>query len=468
MILGIYILFLIIAIIIPFINYKEVKRETKENFSVDEYYSDSTGIDRAMLLETNTSAWEERLRLLSQAEERIILSTFDMRDGESTKDILSVILNRADNGVKVKILVDGVSGLIRMENKKIFYALSSHPNVEIKLYNRLNILQPWKSQGRMHDKYIIVDNYAYILGGRNTFDYFIGDYNAKSKSHDREVLIYNTAYEDKENKESSLYQVEEYFKGVWELETCKYFHNEEKWQKDEEVIEAKELLYDRYEKLVDENPELFNGCDYYDMTVETNAVNLISNPTGIYGKEPVVFYKLSELMKDADYEVIIHMPYAVCNDYMYETLSEISEIVPEIHMMINSVENGDNVMASSDYRKNKGKLIDTGIQILEYDGGKSYHGKSIVIDDDISIIGSYNLDLRSTYVDTELMLVIQSRELNSELREAMSGFEEDCRTVVDEKNYITPEHIEVAEVSFFKKAVWLILGIIFIPFRVLV
>ena len=44
----------------------------------------------------------------------------------------------------------------------------------------------------MHDKYVIVDELAYILGGRNTFDYFIGDYPNKNMSYDREVLIYNT------------------------------------------------------------------------------------------------------------------------------------------------------------------------------------------------------------------------------------------------------------------------------------
>ena len=56
-----------------------------------------------------------------------------------------------------------------------------------------------------------------------------------------------------------------------------------------------------------------------------------------------------------------------------------------------------------------------GFRCSEYDGGVSYHGKSIVIDEDMSIIGSYNMDLRSTYVDTELMLAVQSRKLTEEL-----------------------------------------------------
>ena len=75
--------------------------------------------------------------------------------------------------MKIQILVDGVSGAVRMEGRELFYALSSHPNVEIRIYNPLNLLTPWKLMGRMHDKYVIVDEKAYLLGGRNTLSEII-------------------------------------------------------------------------------------------------------------------------------------------------------------------------------------------------------------------------------------------------------------------------------------------------------
>ena len=77
-----------------------------------------------------------------------------------------------------------------MEGKPLFYALSSHPNVGIRIYNPIQPWFPGYYLGRMHDKYVIVDDLAYILGGRNTFDYFIGDYETDDKSFDREMLIY--------------------------------------------------------------------------------------------------------------------------------------------------------------------------------------------------------------------------------------------------------------------------------------
>ena len=57
---------------------------------------------------------------------------------------------------------DGFSGLIRMEPDPLFYAVSSHPNIRIKIYNPTNLLAPWKSQGRMHDKYVIAVSYTHL------------------------------------------------------------------------------------------------------------------------------------------------------------------------------------------------------------------------------------------------------------------------------------------------------------------
>jgi len=41
--------------------------------------------------------------------------------------------------------------------------------------------------GRMHDKYLIADGKTYILGGRNTYNYFLGEFPGH-KNYDRDVL----------------------------------------------------------------------------------------------------------------------------------------------------------------------------------------------------------------------------------------------------------------------------------------
>lgn len=486
LILGL-LLYLIAGALAPFMHYQSVSPEFKESFSKEKLLEPEASPDRAMLVETNTSAWEERIRLMDLARERIILSTFDMRDGESTRDLLSVLLHKADEGVSVKILVDGFSGFLRMEGKPLFYVLSSHPNVEIRIYNPIQPWFPWTTQGRMHDKYVIADDLAYILGGRNTFDYFIGDYETDDKSFDREMLIYNTRSrinagtlpsegdfaddasldtgEGNSLTQSSLYEVEAYFNSVWNMDVCRPFHDDDALAQKEAVKEQRRLLEERYISLKANYPKLFESWDYEAVTKPTQGVHLLSGQTGIYGKEPRVFYMLSELMASAKDRVIIHTPYAVCNEYMYETLTELCRQVPEVTMMVNSVANGDNLVASSDYLKNKKHIVETGLNIYEYDGGNSYHGKSIVIDDHISIVGSYNLDLRSTYMDTELMLVVKSEPITEELTGYMEAMHKDCRRVINASEYETPQHLEIADIPFGKKVVFRLLGVLLAPFR---
>ena len=62
--------------------------------------------------------------------------------------------------------------------------------------------------------------------------------------------------------------------------------------------------------------------------------------------------------------------------------------------MTNSVANNGNPFGAADYAKNRNRILETGIDIWEYEGGYSYHGKSILIDDDLSVIGSFNMDMR--------------------------------------------------------------------------
>ncbi len=144
----------------------------------------------------------------------IILSTFEFRNDESGKDMMAVFLAAADRGVEVEILMDGFPAFknLQLTQDPYFQALSSHENIQIALYNPVNLLQPWKLMGRLHDKYLIADSTAYILGGRNTYDYFLGDY-GDYKNYDWDVLVYS----EEPGQGESMNALLAYFTEVWEL-----------------------------------------------------------------------------------------------------------------------------------------------------------------------------------------------------------------------------------------------------------
>ena len=185
----------------------------------------------------------------------------------------------------------------------------------------------------------------------------------------------------------------------------------------------------------EEHADWFRPVDYKELTVPARRIRLVSNPIGPQVKEPVVFYTITELMEQAEESVSIHTPYILCDDWMLGQLADICISVPEVTMMTNSVANNGNPFGAMDYYVNKEKLLGSGVGMLEYDSGVSYHGKCFTIDDRIAAVGSFNWDMRSAYLDTELMLVIDSPQLNRQLREAMGGYEQDALRVIDADSY---------------------------------
>ena len=452
-------LFNLIAAYAPFARLPGLDADTEQALAAraTEMFEDRATDDRAMIIESSQDALYERLRLIEQAEREIVIVTYENHDGESTRDILAAALHKADQGVKVRFLVDGIAGRFDHMGGDLFRAVAAHDNVEVRFYNLIRFLTPRKHMGRMHDKYVIADDKAFILGGRNMFDKFLGEYTATNRSLDREVLVCGS---------DCIRQLRGYFEGMWNHPETSVFSP---WH--QISAERCQKVYDdlaaRYEALRADRPDLFSPCDYAEMTLPTRGVWLVSNPTTIYAKQPVVFAQLAAMMARAKDDVVIHSPYAVLNRYMRETLKAVAGKVP-VTLMINAVENGANLVGSGDYLCHRDEVLSTGVRLLEYAGGKSYHGKAMAVDDQLSVIGSFNLDLRSAYLDTELMLVIRSPEINAELRSYMDALHADCRAVLDAENAVTPDTLAVPECPVWKRARMYVIGALMQPVRNLV
>lgn len=444
--------YLILGGALPYLRQPKVGEAYRQEFDASRFYSDEVSCDRAAVIEKNGDALAERVRLIEQAENRLILSTFDFRSDTAGKQMIAALKSAAERDVQVQILIDGFSFMLQMNGNPYFYALAGQENVEIKVYNPINLLTPWKAMSRMHDKYVIADEKAYILGGRNTFNYFLGDQKSH-KNYDRDVLVYNTGGTD-----SSLYQVTGYFEELWKKDLCCPWNPAGWIAKTASVKEASHEIQEIYENMKADHSDWFGEWDYENHTFPTNRITLLSNPTHLYSKEPQVFYALGELMSQAKKQVVIHTPYIMCNDMMYQTFSRIcSRNIPVI-LMTNSAKNNGNAFGAVDFVLNKEKILDTGLEVLEYNGGISYHGKSLVMDDDIAIVGSFNMDMKSVYQDTEMMLVINSKEVNEQLFENLSAYQEDAQEA--ELSQSKREEIYEDQDSFFAKflrtLVWLL------------
>lgn len=408
--------------------------------------------------------------MIQEAQSRLIFTNFDIRDCESGRDIAAALLAAADRGVQVQVLVDGMNGLVSMAGAPVFYALGRHPNAEIRFYNTPNPLLPWTFNGRLHDKYILADDRLMLAGGRNTFDKFLGGYIPDSdQSMDLDVLFYNTAAGTGESGSSVLAEVESYFQAVWGDRHTKSWMEDVPFFFSGAADREEESLRARYQQWQTERPELFDPSpvDYHGLTVPLEGVSFLHNPTNILSKEPWVWWQLQQLMEGAQTRVYLQTPYAVCSQAMYDGLARTAAKDISFAVQINSVGVGDNFMASSDYVHNKSKVLDTGAELWEWYGDRSSHGKSLLIDHDLAAVGSYNLDMRSTYVDTEMMFVIHGTQFNQMLEDYLYRMEARSLRVAGADRYEEKPGVTPWDNGDWKHKLYPFTSLLFQPFRCL-
>ncbi len=464
-----WLLYTFICLVIPPLFHREVsgiETGNGESFAAGEQDA-AAGRERVLSIDDNGDALLWRLRLIEAAQKRLVLVTFDFRDDNSGRDIMAALFHAADRGVEVRILVDGINGTLYLAGNDHFRELAAHENVQVKLYNPINLLTPWKLNYRMHDKYLIADDLAYILGGRNTDDLFLGNY-ADSYNEDRDMLVYEAV----PGKSGSRMQLEDYFERVWNLPCCKKYGGRSSKKSDTPYLTKHyRLLWTKY-------PEAFAGPDDTDAdvwetcwkprleeaSIAVQRIELVTGPIQAGNKEPLLWERmLQEMSREKD--ILIQTPYIICSGKMYEDLAALSAGGAQVEMITNAVESGTNPFGCTDYLNQKKKVQKTGIHTYEYLGPQALHTKTVLAGENISMVGSCNLDMRSIYLDTEMMLVIYSPELNAAIRSQAEGLKLHSRHVYPDGSVEDGAEYRPVRQSIGKTMMYGALRVLIIPFR---
>ena len=125
--------------------------------------------------------------------------------------------------------------------------------------------------GRLHDKYLLVDDTAYLLGGRNTFDFFLGDQKGY-KNYDWDVFV-----SCKESENPSIIQVQNYFQSIWTQSDSRSYGSSF-WKWNPSVKKAGKELKQLKQQIEKTHADWFEEEDIYEKTVPIQNVRLIANP----------------------------------------------------------------------------------------------------------------------------------------------------------------------------------------------
>lgn len=444
-----------------------------ETLKQTEFTSDTPDRERIRCIDDNEEALLWRLRMIGKAKDSIVLSTFDLRADDSGTDLLAALNNAAEKGVEVKLLIDGIYQQLFLNKSKEFQALAARENVEVGVYNPVSPVGLFKFNYRMHDKYLIADNEMYLLGGRNSNDIFLGD-KTTGINVDRDILVYDTT----KGKGESLQELESYFQQIWNEDCVKIKGGRKKNSSEisvaEEVADEVQENLSKYEKqyqslesryaaLTEKYPDIETYNSWERDTIPANKITLVNNGTHAGPKTPLVLQTIQYLAQDAD-NVTIQTPYVICNGYMYDVLTEISSHA-DLKIILNAVEKGSNPWGCTDYLNQKKKILKTGADVYELMNEHAVHTKAALIDDRLSVVGSYNLDMRSTYLDTELMLVIDSQELNDQIQKTENIYMEKSKEVLSNGQETQGAQYETKVLNWQKKLFYGVLRIIIRPLR---
>ena len=154
----------------------------------------------ALILDYGQDALLARLNLIRSATTSIDLQTYIFDEDDAGHLVLDELMTAARRGVKVRVLVDQLSALERVDT--LAALAGAHTDFAIRIYNpvlgraRINYPQYllaaaccWrKLNQRMHSKLLLIDGAVGITGGRNYQDDYY-DWDASYNFRDRDVLV---------------------------------------------------------------------------------------------------------------------------------------------------------------------------------------------------------------------------------------------------------------------------------------
>lgn len=445
--LGAYLLYAVLTAILVPLPQKEATGELWSQY--EERLRTEAAPERVKSIESAEDALLYRLRLIENAKEEIVFSTFDLRADGSGQDIMAALYGAAQRGVRVRVIVDGLNGFLHLQNSGVLRALAAEENVEVRFYDPIDLLRPWKLNYRLHDKYLIADGEKYILGGRNTNDLFLGSYQ-EEQNIDRDVLVVSDGGEG-----TSVSQLLSYFESVWSQPENRTITGKASSQTD--------ALRERDAFLRSGFPEAFAAVDWEAETTAVARVSLFSGSPRAEDKAPELWDALVRLMAQGD-DVLLQTPYIICNHKMYDDLEQLAAS-RQVRVLTNAVENGANPSGCSDYLREKQNILSRGLDVYEVVCGQSLHTKTILIGDDLSVVGSFNADMRSAYLDTELMLVIESEAVNAALRQESETYLAQSRLALHDGGTEYGARFEETALPWAKRALYGVLSVVSRPVR---
>lgn len=131
------------------------------------------------------------------------------------------------------------------------------------------------------------------------------------------------------------------------------------------------------------------------------------------------------LLYSAKERAIITSPYFVPDEAMMYAITSACQRGLEVQLFVSEI--GDQGPVFHAQRSYYGELLAAGVRIFQYPAPYILHAKHFSIDDQVAVIGSSNMDIRSFSLDLEVSLMVRGASFVAEMRQVEAGYREISR-----------------------------------------
>ncbi len=371
-----------------------------------------------------------RLALADAAQRSLDVQYYIWNQDLVGKVMIERLLRAADRGVRVRLLLDDLG---TMPSDEVLLAIDSHPNIEVRMFNPATLRSPrllgivadlGRLNQRMHNKSFTVDGEVSIVGGRNIGDEYF-DAHAEANFADLDVAVVGPVVKEVA-AEFDLYWNHPAAIPIGILSHQNTTHEEFAAKRAALVAHRESEAQSQYAASLRDS-DFARQLRRRKISFYWGHAKIVSdNPDKVLSSSGSAATHLAPTLRGivdrTRRELFLVSPYFVPGKQGVEILAGVRQRGARVVVITNSLAATDGVPVHAKYKLYRKPLLEAGIELYETkptagalherkpgslrgptgSGSSSLHAKTFAFDRRIAFVGSYNIDPRSSKLNTEM------------------------------------------------------------------
>ncbi|MCW5196508.1 cardiolipin synthase [Buchnera aphidicola (Pemphigus obesinymphae)] len=362
----------------------------------------------------------DQLKLLTNAKEIIKTLIHDIylaknniemvfyiwKPGGLADDVANALISSAKRGIHCRLMLDSAGSVDFFRSK--WAQIMRNSGIQVVEALKINIFRIFirRIDLRQHRKVILIDNYITYTGSMNLVDPRLFK---QSAGVGQWIDLMARIEGPIASTVGIIYSCD------WEIETGK--------------------------KILPKTPK--KNKNFLKLKKKHNSIQVIASGPGF--PKNMIHQALLTAIYSARKELIITTPYLVPSDDVLHAICTAAQRGIKVSIIIPRY--NDSLLVKWASRAFFSELLDAGVKIYLFEKGL-LHSKSILVDQQLSLIGTANLDMRSLWLNFEITLVIDNSQFGKDLASIQYEYISHSR-LLDKKLWSIRSHWKIILENFF-------------------